>query len=298
MHDWENRTAMDTNANAPETLYSKLGGDGTVKVLVEEFYRRILADRELEPVFAGVDMGRLKRHQALFISQALGGPKRYNGRDLAEAHRDLHITDSQFDRVAFHLDAAMEHLGVGPEDRRVVVDLVGTLREQVVSDAPRDQRPAPARPSAQPAAQARPVAQPAVQVRLVAQPAAASLYDKLGGEATIKAVVEEFYRRILADARLAPIFSGADMGSLKRHQALFISQALGGPKQYDGRSMYEAHAHLEITEGQFNAVASHLVGTLKHFRVGQSDIDTVLGAIAPLKSQIVVDHFRRWLRAG
>jgi len=263
-------------------------------------------------------MGRLKRHQALFIAQALGGPKRYTGRDLSEAHRDLHVTDRQFDRVASHLDAAMEHLGVGPADRRVVVELVATLREQIVTDAALDPRPAPARPVAQPAAPARSAAQPAPAARPVAPPAAAarpaarpaaaaqpatppssaSLYDRLGGEATIKAVVEEFYRRILADARLAPVFAGVEMGNLKRHQALFISQALGGPKQYDGRSMAEAHAHLEIAEGQFNAVAGHLVGTLRHFRVGQADIDAVLAVIAPLKSQIVVDHFRRWLRAG
>ena len=110
--------------------------------------------------------------------------------------------------------------------------------------------------------------------------------------------MEEFYRRIVADARLARFFARVDMAQLKRHQALFISQALGGPKQYDGRSMAEAHAHLDISEAHFNAVAGHLVATLKHFKVSQADIDTVVAAVAPLKADIVVDHFRRWLRAG
>lgn len=125
-----------------------------------------------------------------------------------------------------------------------------------------------------------------------------TLYDKLGGEATIKAVVEEFYTRILGDPLLKPAFDGVDMARQKRHQALFISQALGGPKEYDGRSMYEAHRHLNVSDEQFDAVAGHLVGTLRHFGVEQGDIDTVVGAVAPLRADIVVDHFRRWLRAS
>ncbi len=125
-----------------------------------------------------------------------------------------------------------------------------------------------------------------------------SLYEKYGGEGTIKALVEEFYQRVTADPSLQPMFKGVDMGNLKRHQALFISQALGGPKQYDGRSMYQAHKHLNITSEQFDAVAGHLVATLHSLNVAQGDIDTIVGAIAPLKPEIVLDPFRRWLIAS
>jgi hemoglobin len=286
---------VSIQVETPASLYARLGGAGTVKTLVEEFYGRILADGELAPVFAGVDLARLKRHQALFISQALGGPRQYDGRSLAEAHRPLRISDRQFDRVAAHLDGALQHLGVGGGDRRVVLELVGSLREQVVSA--REPAAPPRRAGA--ASIAAPAAAPAAaQASAPATAPAQSLYDKLGGEATIKAVVEEFYRRILADRRLAPIFAGVEMGRLKRHQALFISQALGGPRAYDGRSMAEAHAHLDISAAHFDWVAGHLVATLRHFKVGQADIDTVLGVVAPLKALIVTDHFRRWLRAG
>ena len=259
------QTAPDKDTN----LYEKLGGEVTIKAVVEEFYKRVLGNPQLKPVFEGTDMGRLKRHQALFISQALGGPKLYDGRDMKAAHAGLGITGEQFDAVATHLVDTLNHFKVGQADIDTIVGVVGPLRDQVVSS-----EPAPAATET-----------PAVGKAAAAAPA--SLYDKLGGEATIKAVVDEFYKRVLGNPQLKPVFEGTDMGGLKRHQALFISQALGGPKQYDGRDMKAAHAGLGITDEQFDAVATHLVATLNHFKVDQADIDTIVGVVAPLKDQVV-----------
>lgn len=111
-------------------------------------------------------------------------------------------------------------------------------------------------------------------------------------------MVEKFYRRVLDDATLAPVFQGVDMGRLKRHQALFISQALGGPKQYDGRSMFEAHRGPAVTGEQFDAVAGHLAAALRELEVGQGDIDTIMAVVGPLKDDIVTTHFTRWLKGG
>ena len=59
---------------------------------------------------------------------------------------------------------------------------------------------------------------------------AVSLYEKLGGQAAVVAVVEEFYKRInLADDRINFIFDQTDMDRLKRHQTAFISFAVEDP---------------------------------------------------------------------
>ena len=77
--------------------------------------------------------------------------------------------------------------------------------------------------------------------------AAPSLYEQLGGADNIAAVVDDFYRRVLADDALAAMFAGVDLDRLRRHQSRFISYALGGPNQYTGRNMRAAHAGLGIT---------------------------------------------------
>jgi hemoglobin len=114
-----------------------------------------------------------------------------------------------------------------------------------------------------------------------------SLYEQLGGMANIEAVVENFYGRILADELLQPIFATIDMDHLRRHQTRFLSFALGGPNQYTGRNMRRAHEGLGITEGQFNAVAGHLVDSLTAFDVPVGLIDEVIGHVATLKGDVI-----------
>lgn len=74
---------------------------------------------------------------------------------------------------------------------------------------------------------------------------------------------------------------------MKGHQFAFLSQALGGPKQYSGASMEVAHARLAIEQYHFDLVATHLVETLHELGVSEEIIGEVVAAVAPLASQIV-----------
>ena len=69
-----------------------------------------------------------------------------------------------------------------------------------------------------------------------------SLYERIGGMGTIDAVVEVFYRKVLADERLSGFFENVDMDVLRGHQTAFIMRALGGPNQYEGRDLREPTA--------------------------------------------------------
>jgi hemoglobin len=114
-----------------------------------------------------------------------------------------------------------------------------------------------------------------------------SLYEELGGAAAIEAVVTNFYERILGDPALSPIFAGIDMDHLRRHQARFVSFALGGPNQYTGRSMRRAHAGLNITEAQFGAVAGHLSDALAACGVAPLLVARVIEHVAQLAPEVI-----------
>lgn len=115
----------------------------------------------------------------------------------------------------------------------------------------------------------------------------ATLYEQLGGEAAISKVVDEFYKRILADDSINFFFSKTDMEKQRRHQAKFISFALGGPNQYSGKSMEKAHEGMNLQPEHFSAVATHLHDALSHFGVGEAKIDEVLTHVATLKDNIL-----------
>ncbi len=114
-----------------------------------------------------------------------------------------------------------------------------------------------------------------------------SIYDSIGGAAAVRAAVDDFYDRVLADSELAPSFDGTDLRRLKAHQRSFIAAAIGGPEVFAGRDMASAHAGLGVTDAQFDAVVAHLVDTLTGLGVPQDVIGQIGAALTPLRASIV-----------
>ncbi|SEG70337.1 hemoglobin [Thermomonospora echinospora] len=114
-----------------------------------------------------------------------------------------------------------------------------------------------------------------------------TIYEAIGGEDALIAVVEDLYRRIFADPALQGFFTSANMPRLKGRQVEFFGAALGGPMTYTGASMRDAHAGMAITPEHFNAVAGHLTGALLDAGVPQATVDEIIGLVAPLADDIV-----------
>lgn len=114
-----------------------------------------------------------------------------------------------------------------------------------------------------------------------------TLYEKLGGEAGIATVVADFYDRMLADELVAGWFGESDGEVLKMHLRAYLAVALGGPEQYSGRSLRNAHAGLAITEDAWDRVVGHLAGALAAAGVDEPLIADVAKVIGKLKAVIV-----------
>ncbi|MEW2427544.1 group 1 truncated hemoglobin [Micromonospora sp. NPDC047644] len=110
----------------------------------------------------------------------------------------------------------------------------------------------------------------------------ASHYDRIGGASSVKAAVELFYDKVLADPELAGYFDGVDMAGQRRHLALMLTVVLGGPNEYAGRGLAEAHQPLGITVGHYAKVGEYLMLTLTELGVPSdvlADVQTVLGQV-------------------
>ena len=113
-----------------------------------------------------------------------------------------------------------------------------------------------------------------------------TIFERIGGTETVRAVVDDFYRRVLADEALAPAFAGVDLDRLRQHQLAFLATALGAESTYLGRSMQAAHRGLNITRRHFAGVAAHLHEALRG-RVGEEQIEAILATVASLQDDIV-----------
>lgn len=126
-------TPESTDFVTTESDYERIGGGAAVKVVVDRFYELVLADEKLVGFFEGADLPRLKRHQFLLISQVLGGPANYDGRDLREAHADLDISLDDYLNVVSHLVQAMVEARVPPEIIERVGEALEATRPDVVT---------------------------------------------------------------------------------------------------------------------------------------------------------------------
>ncbi|MER3447538.1 MAG: group 1 truncated hemoglobin [Candidatus Dadabacteria bacterium] len=117
-----------------------------------------------------------------------------------------------------------------------------------------------------------------------------SLYERLGGYDAIAAVVDDFFKRMIADPKLGRFFIGLSTDSKRRAQQLtvdFICSATGGPSLYTGRDMKTAHTGLGITEDDWQIASKHLVETLDKFKVPQREKTEVINFVSGLKGTIV-----------
>jgi hemoglobin len=125
-------TAVPAEATAV-SIYQAIGGRAAVTAAVDGLYGRLLADPVLSRFFPGGVAAKHRAYVVTILGEALGGPERYRGPDLAKAHRGLGITDADFDRTAGHLAATLDFLGVPGHLAGQIIGVVAGLRPAVVT---------------------------------------------------------------------------------------------------------------------------------------------------------------------
>ena len=118
-----------------------------------------------------------------------------------------------------------------------------------------------------------------------------SLFVRLGGKKGITAVVNDFVSRLNTDTRVSTFFAAttADptrLTTFKAHLVEQLCQASGGPSKYTGKDMKTAHAGMNITTENFNAVVEDLTAALDKFKVGANEKNQLLGVLSPMKADI------------
>jgi hemoglobin len=115
-----------------------------------------------------------------------------------------------------------------------------------------------------------------------------TIFDEIGGQPAVTAVVDAFHQRVVADPELTSYFDSRDMARLKAHQRALVSVALGGTgEEYNGRMMHPAHSGLSITNGAFDRVLDHLLAALADVGVPAASSAKILAILRPLRSDVV-----------
>jgi hemoglobin len=114
-----------------------------------------------------------------------------------------------------------------------------------------------------------------------------SLYDDIGGEAGIRAVLQSLYDKLFADIMVGFLFAGKDKAQLVEHQVWFTARFLGGPSRYTGRSLPDAHAALPLLPGHVDRRHHLLKQTLAECNVPPRVAEEWLRVDASLKPAVL-----------
>jgi hemoglobin len=137
-----------------------------------------------------------------------------------------------------------------------------------------------------------------------------ALYERLGGDAGIAKIVDDFLARALEDPRVnwqrigvtlggfsfhhnQPVTwkaTPANVAGLKKHMAQFFALATGGPARYDGEEMRSAHENLHITNAEFDAAVGDLKASLDRLKIPNQEQKELLAIVESTRPQIVEER--------
>ena len=137
-----------------------------------------------------------------------------------------------------------------------------------------------------------------------------TLYERLGGIFAIAAVIDNFSDRLVRNPKIVnanpelrewhTVTYHTRMPGLKWGRTWWLAMKAGGPFQYTGREMRDAHWDLKISPEVFDEVAAELARTLDDFKVPEREKGEVLAAFAAEKGEVSAGsqpeevNWRRW----
>jgi hemoglobin len=143
-----------------KSLYDRLGGRDAIKAVVDEFAMIVSADARINKKFARSNPERLKFEVVEQICALTGGPCKYTGRDMKTAHKNMGVTEGEFNAFVEDLVAALDKFKVGATEKNELLNIFAPMKSQIVevksqatgTPLPADFKPAPPLKPAKPVA--------------------------------------------------------------------------------------------------------------------------------------------------
>ncbi|KAF4691243.1 hypothetical protein FOZ60_015921 [Perkinsus olseni] len=235
-----------------DMMFVKVGyGEG-----LEDFIKRLFdlskVDRRLKKFFQGEEppvawydfvdckqaetYTRIRTALRAYLTERFGGPKEYKGRELEEIHRGLGLDDFYFDCFLMNAEKALHGLGV---DEDIIAEVLITLEfaRPNVLNRKRDQLS---------------------QFKLVD---GATIFERIGGDMNLEAVVETMYSGALLDPRIKFFFDLPKdrVEQIKERMCTFLSMITGAPEvHFDVKALKEMHRGINITDYHFDALMENM----------------------------------------
>jgi hemoglobin len=126
-------TAATVHAKPMEkNLYTRLGGKPAIRAVVNDFVGNVAADKRINRFFAKTDIPNLKRQLVNQICQGSGGPCKYTGRSMKDAHRGMGVSGGDFGALVEDLQKSLNKFKVPAREQGELLAILGPMKKDIV----------------------------------------------------------------------------------------------------------------------------------------------------------------------
>ena len=126
--------SMESAPSGP-SLYKRLGGREGIALVVGDFTANMAADPRVNIRFKGMkppEVEKFKSNLADQICDATGGPCSYLGKDMKTAHRNMRITEAEWNAGVEDLGKALDKRNVSAKDKNELIGLLAPMKQDIV----------------------------------------------------------------------------------------------------------------------------------------------------------------------
>jgi hemoglobin len=127
--------SMGSETPAAPSLYKRLGGREGIALVVGDFTANMVADSRVNARFKDAkpnDVEKFKSNLADQICEATGGPCSYVGKDMKTAHKDMRITEAEWDATVENLVKALDKHNVPAQSKQELLGALGPMKKDIV----------------------------------------------------------------------------------------------------------------------------------------------------------------------
>lgn len=130
------RPPAETARVSPPAVFDRLGGYVGVSAILDDFIGQAVTDDRISPYFRNINLSHMKAGMREFLCAETGGPCRYTGLPMHDAHAGLGITDAAFDAMIDDLRRTLNKTLIPLSDRDLVLLALTAQRGEIVQPGP------------------------------------------------------------------------------------------------------------------------------------------------------------------
>ena len=116
------------------SIYDRLGGKDAIIKVVDDFVSNVSQDSRINKYFKNTDISHLKSQLVNQLCEATGGPFKYEGQNMKNAHAGLGIKSNQFEAMVEDLKITFNKFKISDAEQNSLLAILGPMKKDIVED--------------------------------------------------------------------------------------------------------------------------------------------------------------------